>query len=150
MFEFEGCRIRFEMFANPKARTRTFRTWPYPYISAFFGTFWLVSRQFFFSIFLPKIFVSAIGILQQKTHFYSKKWQILVDSKVNFCGFEAHFQRGSKQVRFGFDSGSKSQIRIRFGFDFFGFDTALISDARLSSRLNTKFWAKKYQIFYFI
>ncbi len=46
-------------------------------------------------------------------------------SKANSSGFDSSFGGGSKQVRFGFDSGSISHVRIRFGFVFFGFDTAL-------------------------
>ncbi len=49
----------------------------------------------------------------------------LLDSRFEKIGFEGHFGRRVLQVRFGFDSGSKAHIRVRFGFENFGFDTAL-------------------------
>ncbi len=59
--------------------------------------------------------------------------------KVNFSGFDADFKMGSKQVRFGFDSGSKLQIRIRFVFEILGFDTALGSTKYLEDKIGTRY-----------
>ncbi len=61
------------------------------------------------------------NILIQGLLLHTKK----IGSKAYFSGFDSYFGEGSKQVRFGFDSDSILNVRIRFGFDFFGFDTAL-------------------------
>ncbi len=84
MFKFEVVRTRFEMFANPKARTRTFRTWPYPYTFQPFSPkyqsdgfircqsslyVYLVLKIFLFSIFLT---LTSLAVFGKKSSFTAK------------------------------------------------------------------------------